>query len=60
MPVEPTDDSHETLSVTEARQGSKRMMNTHVLVVSTIAVVLLFALIYFFLLSNPSPPGTPL
>lgn len=60
MPTEPTDDSHETLTVTEARQGNKRMMNTHVLVISTIAIVVLFTIIYFVFLANPPPAGTPL
>ena len=53
------EDEHPTVTVTEARQGNRRMMNTHVLVISTIAIVVLFALIYIFFLNNPPPAGTP-
>ena len=50
---------HPTVTVTEARQGNRRMMNTHVLVISTIAVIVLFTLIYIFFFNNPPPAGAP-
>jgi hypothetical protein len=39
---------------TELRAGDKRQMNMRVLFISFIAVVILFAIIYFFLLPHES------
>lgn len=41
---------------TEARQGDGRTMNFRVLVLSTLAVVVLFVVIYFVFF-NTAPPG---
>ncbi|HEY0920317.1 hypothetical protein [Devosia sp.] len=42
-------------STTEVRQGSRRMMNTRVLVISTVLVVAIFALIYLVYFLQPNP-----
>jgi hypothetical protein len=48
-----TYDAHKT--TTEVRQGSRRMMNFRVLVVSFAAVVVAFALIYAVFFLQPHP-----
>ncbi len=51
-----TYDPHKT--TTEVRQGSRRHMNLRVLVWSMLIVVILFAVIYFFFLGQPSTVTT--
>ena len=41
-----TYDAHKT--TTEVRQGSRRTMNLRVLIISTVLIVVAFALIWFF------------
>lgn len=42
-------------STTEVRQGSRRMMNTRVLIISMSAIVILFLAIYFLFFANTPP-----
>jgi hypothetical protein len=52
-----TYDAHK--STTEARQGSRRRLNLRVLIWSTMAVIIAFALVYlFFFVFNSPPPNT--
>ena len=51
-----TYDAHK--NTTEVRQGDRRMMNTRVLIVSLVAVVAVFALIYLFFVMQPTPTAT--
>jgi hypothetical protein len=48
-----TYDAHK--STTEVRQGNRRQMNLRVLIISTVIVVVAFAAIWIFFLSQP--PG---
>ena len=52
-----TYDSHKSTS--EVRQGSRRLLNLRVLIWSTMAVIVAFALVYayFFVFASP-PPNT--
>lgn len=50
-----TYDAHRT--TTEIRQGSRRMMNTRVLVISMALVVIALALIYLVYFMQPAPGG---
>lgn len=50
-----TYDAHK--NTTEVRQGNRQMMNTRVLIISTVLVVLAFALIYFIFFIQPNPTG---
>lgn len=48
-----TYDAHKT--TTEVRQGNRRMMNARVLIISTVLVVLAFAVIYLAFFVQPNP-----
>lgn len=49
----PTYDPHKTTN--EVRQGNRRLMNMRVLVISIVAVVVLFGLIYIAFALNTPP-----
>ena len=51
-----TYDAHK--STTEVRQGSRRQMNLRVLLISGVAIVVAFALIWLFFIAMPTG-GTP-
>lgn len=48
-----TYDPHRT--PTEIRQGNRRLTNWRVLVTSTVAVAVIFAVIYFVFMASPPP-----
>ena len=47
-----TYDAHK--NTTEVRQGNRRRMNLRVLIISVVAVVLAFALVFFFFSMMPA------
>ena len=47
-----TYDAHK--STTEVRQGNRRQMNLRVLIISSVLVVIAFAVIWMFFLSMPA------
>ena len=42
-------------NTSEVRQGNRRMMTSRILIISTVLVVLAFAVIFFIFASQPNP-----